>query len=275
MSYNVLTIDVEDWFHVCGPGQPPQVPPSRRLVRRNVELILALLDDFKVSATFFVLGSVAEQEPSLVPRIAAAGHEIASHGYSHTLVPQLGRDGFRDELRRTGDILAAQSGVRPVGFRAPQWSLSRRTTPWAFDLLQEEGYRYDSSLTPLPFVGNGRGPRRPHLVEARGGSIVEMPPLVTPSPIGNLPTGGGWGFRTLPLSLIAGSVARLNEEGAPAVFYLHPREMDPHGPRLPLSRFRSFVVYGPRCSAEERLRRLLGRFSFAPLGQVVEQWARA
>lgn len=275
MAYNVLTIDVEDWFHVCGPGPQLQVPHSRWQVRKNVERILGMLADLRVRATFFVLGTVAETEPALVPQIAAAGHEIASHGYSHTLVPQLGRDAFRDEIRRTGDIIASQSGVRPAGFRAPQWSLSGRETPWAFDVLQEEGYRYDSSLTPLPFVGDGRGPRRPHLVTTRNGSIVEVPPMVTPSPFGNLPTGGGWGFRTLPLSLIAGTVARLNRAGESAVIYLHPREMDPQGPRIPLPRFRSFVVYGPNRSAEERLRLLLERFSFAPLGEMVEQWARA
>lgn len=275
MAYNVLTIDVEDWFHVCGSEPREQVPPSRWEVLRNVERILALLDEFKVKATFFVLGAVAEQEPSLVPRIAAAGHEIASHGYSHTLVPQLGREGFFDEIRRTGDILAAQSGVRPTGFRAPQWSLSRQATPWAFDVLQEEGYRYDSSLSPLPLVGDGQGPRRPYQITTRGGSIVEVPPMVTLSPIGRLPTGGGWGFRFFPLPLIAGTVARLNREGDPAVLYLHPRELDPHGSRLPFPRFRSFVVYGPRRSSEGRLRHLLGRFGFAPLGEMVEQWARA
>lgn len=272
MGYNALTIDVEDWFHVCGAEPRMEVPRSRRQVLANMERILALLDEFRVQATFFVLGSVAEQEPALVPRLVAAGHEVASHGYSHTLVPQLGQTAFRDEVRRTGEIIATQGGVRPVGFRAPQWSLSGRETPWAFDVLREEGYRYDSSLSPLPFVGDRQGKRLPHLVKTRHGDLVEVPPLVSPSPFGNLPTGGGWGFRTLPLALIAGTMGRLNREGHSAVLYLHPREMDPAGPRLPLSRARSFVVYGPRRSAEGRLRYLLERFSFAPLGQLVEQW---
>lgn len=275
MAYNALTIDVEDWFHICGTGPQPLVPRSRWRVRENVDRILVLLNEARVKATFFVLGTVAEQEPVLVPLIAAAGHEIASHGYSHTLVPQLGRDGFREELRRTGDVLASQAGIRPSGYRAPQWSLSRQTTPWAFDILQEEGYRYDSSLAPLPLVGDGQGPRRPYLVPTGGGSILEIPPMVSLSPIGRLPTGGGWGFRFFPLSLIAGTMARLNREGDPAVLYLHPRELDPSGPRLPLSRFRSFVVYGPRRSVEGRLRLLLGRFSFVPLGEMVAEWTPA
>ena len=275
MSYNVLTIDVEDWFHVCGFEPQWDVPRSSWQVMGHVARILALLDEYRVKATFFVLGSVAEQEPSLVPTIVAQGHEIASHGFSHTLVPKLGRAAFRDEIRRTGEIIASQAGVRPVGFRAPQWSLSCQETAWAFEVLQEEGYRYDSSLTPLAFIGERRGKRCLHLVTTRHGDIVEVPPLVTPSPLGNLPTGGGWGLRLLPLPLIAGTMERLNREGQPAVLFMHPREMDPAGPRLPLSRARSFVVYGPRRSVEGRLRHLLERFSFAPLGQVVEQWLSA
>jgi hypothetical protein len=155
---NAITVDVEDWFHVCGIDPEPQVPHDQWRVRRNTERILGLLSEFGVSATFFMLGSVAAQEPELVPMIVAAGHEIASHGYSHRLTPQLGPLLFRDELRRTVDLIERQSGERPYGFRAPRWSLSP-STPWAFDILAEEGYLYDSSCNPLPFVGNGRGPR--------------------------------------------------------------------------------------------------------------------
>src|SRR5512134_2989494 len=108
MGYNALTIDVEDWFHVCGFEPRTEVPRSCRRVLGNVERILALLDEYGVKATFFVLGSVAEQEPSLVPRLVAAGHEIASHGYSHSLVPQLDQAAFRDEVRRTREIIATQ-----------------------------------------------------------------------------------------------------------------------------------------------------------------------
>jgi peptidoglycan/xylan/chitin deacetylase (PgdA/CDA1 family) len=146
-----------------------------------------------VRATFFVLGSLAESEPLLVPMIAAAGHEIASHGYSHSLVPRLKPQQFKDEVRRTGDILERQSGVRPIGFRAPQWSLAD-SMQWAFDILHEEGYQYDSSLNPLPFVGKRSGSRVPFIMQAGGGSVLEIPPMVTPLSFGNLPTGGGWGF---------------------------------------------------------------------------------
>ena len=275
MVDNAFTIDVEEWYHVCGCDGIPPIPRSPRRVVPNVERILALLAEFGVRATFFVLGSVAEEEPSLVAMIAAAGHEVASHGYSHRLVADLGPELFRDELRRTGDILERQSGRRPVGFRAPQWSISATATPWALAILREEGYRYDSSCTPLPIVGDARGPRVPFVVETPAGPLLEIPPMVTPSVLGNLPTGGGWGFRFFPLAMIAGTVAGLNAAGKPAVIYLHPREMEPDGPRLRLSLVREFAAYGPRTNPERRLRHLLQRFSFGTLRQLEEQWEPA
>ncbi len=269
---NVLTIDLEDWYHVCSPGgHLPVVPPSRRRVVRNVELLLSLLAEYHVRATFFVLGSVAEDEPSLVPLIAAAGHEIASHGYSHRLVSLLSPEAFRDEVRRTGAILEQQSGIRPVGFRAPQWSISADSSR-ALTILGEEGYLYDSSCNPLPFVGDAKGERHPFIIRTTAGPILEVPPMVTPSFFGNLPTGGGWGFRFFPRALIGRTVARLNGAGFPAVLYVHPRELDAGGPRVRLPLLRSFAVYGPRTDAGQRLRFLLQRHNFGTLRQMVEQW---
>ena len=271
-SQNCLTIDVEDWYHVCGLHEEPLILPSRRRVVQNVERVLSLLAEFDVKATFFVLGSVAEQEPSMVPLIAAAGHEVASHGYSHKLVTDLGPKGFRDEVRRTGEILERQAGRRPVGFRAPRWSISAATTPWAPAILCEEGYLYDSSCNPLPGVGEPKGARLPFMVETEAGSLLEIPPMVTPSVVGNLPTGGGWGFRLFPMAIIGGTVQRLNASGNAAVLYLHPREMESCGPRLEAFAFQGFAAYGPRKDSKKRLKYLLQRFSFGTLLQLVEQW---
>lgn len=268
---NALTIDLEDWYHGCCAAPCPEIPPKKRRLRQNCESILSLLAECRVQATFFVLGSVAEQDPSLVPMIAAAGHEISSHGYSHTLVPLLGADAFRDELRRSAQIIATQSGFLPAGYRAPQWSLGP-ATPWAMEILQQEGCLYDSSYNPLAFVGDRRGPRAPFAIATSRGSILEVPPMVTPSPIGNLPTGGGWGFRFFPLSVIRGSLRKLNDAGVPAVLYLHPREMEAFGPRLPLSPWHSFVCYGPRSDAAGRLRELLSLFRFQTVKELAASW---
>jgi polysaccharide deacetylase family protein (PEP-CTERM system associated) len=265
---------VEDWFHVCGLHREPDIRFNQWRVLRNTEKVLSLLAEYGVKSTFFVLGSVAEKLPELVPLIADAGHEIASHGYSHTLVTRLDTHRFRDELRRTGDIIGAQCGHWPVGYRAPQWSLGN-SVPWAFDILFEEGYLYDSSLNPLPFVGIGTGSRIPFMRPAGAGGILEIPPMVTPAFFGNLPTGGGWGFRFFPMKMIRGTIKRLNNGGAPAVLYLHPRELDPGGPRLGLSPLRTFAVYGPRIDAGNKLKLLLGRFRFGTLRELVDQWQTA
>jgi peptidoglycan-N-acetylglucosamine deacetylase len=264
-THNVVTIDVEDWYHVCGLKTEPVVPASQRRVRQNTELILSVLNEFGIKATFFVLGCVAEAEPDLAPLIAADGHEIASHGYSHRLVSQLSPDEFRNEIRQTGALLQRQTGQRPVGFRAPRWSLSRSLTPWAFDILAQEGYLYDSSLNPLPFVGDANGPRFPYRPSEGGGALLEYPPLVASSLLGNLPVGGGWGFRLFPLSFVVNAIEEYNHLNRPAVLYLHPRELDPSGPRLPLSPVKKFAAYGTRQDAVSRLRRLFDQFSYIPM----------
>ena len=273
-TYNALTVDLEDWYHGCCAAGQPVVSPGERRVRRNTELILALLEQCRVKATFFALGAVAESDPALLPLIAAAGHEIASHGYSHTLVPLLGPAAFREEVRRSAGIIADQTGSLPAGFRAPQWSLGR-ATPWAMEILHQEGCLYDSSYNPLAVIGDRRGPRLPFAIRTGSGSLVELPPMVTPSPIGNLPTGGGWGFRFFPLPLIRSTMRKLNRAGAPAVLYLHPRELEPFGPRLRLSPFQSFVSYGPRTDPTGRLRELLTRFQFKTLKELALAWKPA
>lgn len=268
MFRNALSIDVEDWYHVCGFEQ--KQPPSQSSWRVSVatKCILKLLDEYSVKATFFVLGSVAAAEPELVKCIAAGGHEVASHGWSHSLIHHLTPDQFRAELARTEEVIQAQSGCLPLGFRAPQWSVSGRT-PWVHGILAERGYLYDSSLSPLPFIGDRKGLRVPSRIATTAGELWEFPPLVTPTWFGNLPTGGGWGFRFFPAALVAHTVERLNSAGQPAVLYLHPRDVDPDGPRLRLSPLKRFAAYGTRNSAVPRLRSLLERFRFASLKELV------
>ena len=238
---------------------------------QNVEKILALLKTGGQRATFFMLGSVAENVPELAPMIAAAGHELASHGFSHKLITSITPQKFREELKLTERILVEQTGQRPVGFRAPQWSLSERT-PWAFKILSEEGYLYDSSLNPLPFVGNSRNSRTAYRLEGEGTGLWEIPPMVTKSWMGNLPTGGGWGFRFFPFRMICSTIETLNRKHHSAVLYLHPRELDPAGPRLDLPSLKRFVSYGTRTDATTRLSELFRRYRFITLKELVDEW---
>lgn len=268
MFLNALTVDLEDWYHVCGLDPIQPIPQSEWRVRTVTERILSALDEYRVKATFFVLGSVAEAVPGLVEKIAAGGHEIASHGWSHSLLHQLTPDEFRAELIRTEDIIVSQTGCRPIGFRAPQWSVSHQT-PWVHEILGERGYRYDSSLNPLPFIGDRSGMRVPFRIKAADNVLWEFPPLVSPTWFGNLPTGGGWGFRFFPPALITHTMQRLNAAGHPAVLYLHPRDIDPDGPRLRVSPVKRFAAYGTRSDALPRVRMLLERFRFTTLRDLV------
>jgi len=265
---NVLTIDVEDWYHVCGVELQQPVAREHYRVRLATERILAFLREHDARATFFVLGSVVADEPELVRTIAAEGHEIASHGWSHTLLNRLTPGQFRQELIRTEEALQHCCGVVPIGFRAPQWSVSD-ATPWVHEILAERGYWYDSSLNPLPLIGNRQGSRIPYAIQGSAAELWEFPPLVSPTPFGNMPTGGGWGFRFFPLGLIEHSIERLNASGAPAVLYLHPRDVDPDGPRLQLPLVKGFASYGTRSDALPRVQRLFETYRFTTLKELV------
>jgi len=164
-----------------------------------------------------------------------------------------------------------QTGQRPFGYRAPQWSLSEQAG-WPFAILREEGYLYDSSLNPLPFVGNSRGSRTPYRLEGEGAGLWEVPPMVTRSWIGNLPTGGGWGFRFFPFRTICTTIDGLNRSHQPAVLYLHPREVDSAGPRLDLHFPKRFVSYGTRTDASIRLSGLLQRYRFTTIKELLNTW---
>jgi polysaccharide deacetylase family protein (PEP-CTERM system associated) len=269
-----FTVDVEDWFHVCGNGDLPPVPLNQWRVYDNTVRLLDLFEELAIRGTFFMLGSVASVLPGLAAKIAARGHEVASHGYSHRLVYELTPEQFHEEIIRTGDLIAQQTGISPVGFRAPQWSLGVRT-PWAFEILKHEGYLYDSSCTPLPFIGNPRGSLSPYRLSKDSGYLWEIPPLVTYTPFVNLPTGGGWGLRLLPMKTVLKGVSNAHSGLNPAVFFLHPREIDPDGPRLRLPLLKRLAAYGTRSDVEPVVRRLALTGTSIPLREMVESWPSA
>jgi polysaccharide deacetylase family protein (PEP-CTERM system associated) len=271
-----MSIDVEDYFHVSVfDGIVPRVQwaSMESRVVANTSRILDLFDEYAVRSTFFVLGWVAERHPDLVKLIAGRGHEVASHGYAHRLVYDQTRDAFRQDVRRAKDLLEHASGRRVLGYRAPSYSITPRSL-WALDVLLEEGYEYDSSIFPIRHdrYGIPVSDRRPYVVERPTGRLVEVPGSTTRFGPLNLPVAGGGYFRILPYWWTRWGIARVNrEEHRPAVFYLHPWEIDPDQPRLSAGRLSRFRHYRNLAQTEGRLRQLLTDFRFDAMETIVAQ----
>jgi polysaccharide deacetylase family protein (PEP-CTERM system associated) len=271
---NAMSIDVEDYFHVSvfdGIVPRSQWDTMESRVVRNTERLLDLFDEFEVHSTFFVLGWVGERHPELVKTIASRGHEVASHGYAHRLVYDQTRAAFRDDVRRAKAILEEASGRRVIGYRAPSYSITPRSL-WALDILIEEGYAYDSSIFPIRHdrYGIPVSDRRPYRVDRAGSSIIEVPASATRLGPLNFPVAGGGYFRILPYWWTRWGVNRVNEaERRPAVFYLHPWEIDPLQPRLQAGRLGRFRHYRNLETTEARLRRLLSDFRFDTVQKLV------
>lgn len=269
---NILTVDVEDWFHVCGVDEliPEAIwPHLESRVTINTVKILDVLSQNRVKATFFVLGFVAERHPGLIKKIERAGHEIATHGYAHRRVYTMTPDTFRQDLKRAVSIISEITGAPIKGYRAPEWSI-RDDSLWALDILQQEGFEYDSSMAPLPIIGNPDYGTIPYRLTLNQGDLWEFPPLVATTPLINLPLGGGWGLRIFPYNLIRSTIKKLNKHGQPALIYLHPREFDLDSPRVRLPWTKRFVLYARFEKAGKRLHRLLEDFRFASVSTLLK-----
>jgi polysaccharide deacetylase family protein (PEP-CTERM system associated) len=272
---NAMSVDVEDYFHVNAfDGVVPRASWSRLESRvcRNTDRLLAMFDASRVSATFFVLGWVAERFPALVSRIAKQGHEIASHGYAHRLIYHQTPEAFRDDVRRAKDLLESSAGVRVDGFRAPSYSVTARTL-WALDVLIEEGHSYDASIFPIRHdrYGMPNSPRHPYVLTRNGRSLVEAPPSTVRCGRLNVPVAGGGYFRILPYAWTRWGIRRINRrEGRPAIFYLHPWEIDPWQPRVKAGWVSRFRHYRNLHETEPRLRRLLRDFKFSTVRRVLD-----
>jgi polysaccharide deacetylase family protein (PEP-CTERM system associated) len=233
----------------------------------NTHRLLDIFDEYGVKSTFFILGWVAERFPDLVHAIASRGHEIASHGYAHRLVYDQTRTAFRDDVHRAKALLEDASGVAVEGFRAPSYSITPMSL-WALDVLIEEGYRYDASIFPIRHdrYGIPVSARHPYPIERPNGTVMEVPgSTVRFGPL-NLPVAGGGYFRILPYRWTRWGIARMNQqEQRPAVFYLHPWEIDPTQPRLTAGLLGKFRHYRNLDKTVARLRALLRDFSFGPV----------
>ena len=271
---NAMTIDVEDYFHVsafAGVVSPADWPRFESRVCRNTDRLLDLLGQADVTATFFVLGWVAERFPDLVRRIQAAGHELASHSYDHGLVYDKNPETVAADLRRAKQAIGDATGVAVTGYRAPSYSVVDRSL-WALDVLVAEGYAWDSSIYPIRHdrYGIPSWPRHVHHVQRPGGGLWELPGSTVRHFGTNMPMGGGGYFRLLPYGWTSAGIRRLNErEGHPAIFYLHPWEVDPDQPRLNASALSRFRHYRNLAQTESRLQRLLKEFRFGTVAKVL------
>lgn len=276
---NALSIDVEDAFQVGAfEGTILRADWHRHesRVERNTDTVLELLAETSVKATFFTLGWVAERYPALIRRIVEAGHEIASHGYDHQRVFTFTPQQFRDDLRKSRDLIEQAAGVAVIGYRAPSFSIDART-PWAHAILAQEGYRYSSSVAPVKHDHYGwpQAPRfafRP-LADA---PLLELPVTTARFAGRTLAAGGGGFFRLLPYEFSRWAVRQVScRDERPAIIYFHPWEIDYEQPRVAGAPLRSRLRHYANLSVmEAKLRRLIADFRWGRVDALVEEQSK-
>ena len=272
---NGMSVDVEDWFQVGafeGVIDRLQWDALDDRVERNCACILDFFAEAGVSATFFTLGWVAQRHGALMRRIVEAGHELASHGWDHARVFAMSPQSFADDISRARQVLEDAAGVAITGYRAPSFSIDART-PWAHEVLAEQGYAYSSSVAPIAHDHYGwRDASRFAFHPVAGSDFLEIP--VTTVEVGNrrMAAGGGGFFRVLPYSFSRWAIDRVSRiEQRPAVFYFHPWEIDADQPRVAGAPLRSRLRHYTNLDAMEgRLRRLLGEFAWGRMDMVAQ-----
>jgi polysaccharide deacetylase family protein (PEP-CTERM system associated) len=272
----IFSIDVEDWFHILDlPSTPPLsewgLLPSR--VEKNFFHLLEIISEADVRITCFFLGWVAEKFPHLVREAQARGHEIASHGYSHQLVYRMTPGQFLDDALKAKKILEDVSGSEVTGYRSSGFSVTK-DTPWFFETLAAAGYRYDSSVFPAVRGHGGIATKQyaPYRVSDGPNGLIEFP--ISVARVFGRPVcffGGGY-LRLFPYLLVKRMTQRVIHEGRPVVFYVHPREIDPSHPRLPMRLLRRFKSYVNLTTTETKIRRLLSEFSFTTFEDAVGEF---
>ena len=269
---NILTFDIEDWYHAN--YDTIHIPPEHlkeERVTQPTDKILDLLRITKNKATFFVLGQIAESHPELVRKIADQGHEIASHGYDHQLVYEKGPEAFHDDIQRSKKLLERICGRSIIGYRAPSWSLCRHRTPWAWPILKQAGFKYDSSIFPFKtcLYGDNRISPDIHKIHFQNDALYEIPPSIITLNRLRIPFAGGFYFRLFSYPVVRYGIRRLNLQNKRAVLYLHPREIDVAQPRLTLKKKEAFIHYINIDKTEHKLRRVLNDFQFNGIGHIL------
>jgi len=271
-----LSVDLEDYFQV--EAFASRIPRSRwaffpSRVRNNAARVLELLERNRCRATFFVLGWVAEREPSLIREIARAGHELACHSHLHRPLYQLTPSDFREDLRRSRGTIEDIGGTRVVGFRAPTFSITQQSL-WALEILAEEGFSYDSSIFPIRHDLYGIPDACPWIHQPplpSGRSIWELPPSTVRIGKMNVPFGGGGYLRLLPMTFTRWAIQTTHKrEGKPVMVYFHPWELDPDQPRLQAGWRSRWRHYSGLAKTEARLQEILSAGAFQPFVNFVQ-----
>lgn len=271
---NIMSVDLEDYFF--------HLPPSdwkkyESRVVKTTRTILDLFEKYKVSATFFTVGYIAELHPELIEEVASKGHEIASHGYSHRDIKKLSIIEFELDLKKSLDILRKVSGQKIVGFRAPYCSINKHNF-WVFQVMKKYRLTYDSSLYPVKFhYGLPEAPRYIYrmsnedpLAEDPDSNFIEIPLTTLKfALIGNIPVGGGHYMRFLPFSILKAGIKKFNKDGFPAIFYIHPHDLDPAKPRTPGA---SWHNYWGLKEATKKTESILKTFRFGSALEIITTW---
>jgi polysaccharide deacetylase family protein (PEP-CTERM system associated) len=273
---SVFSVDVEDWFHILNLSSSHGLSewdslPSR--VEANFRRLLDLFGRHDVRVTCFFLGWVAERFPHLVREASQLGHEVASHGYSHSLVYTMSPEEFLADIRRAKDILEGIAGRRILGYRAPGYSVTEKT-PWFFEKVAEAGYRYDSSVFPTHRGHGGVAGTfcAPHAIPVGSSdTLIEFPISVAEVLTARFCVFGGGYLRVFPWSLIKSMATRVTKQGRPVTFYVHPRELDPEHPRLPMNLLRTFKCYVNLKTMERKVESILKEFPLTTFQQFLAE----
>lgn len=259
-----VSMDVEEYFHIeaayttIGPSRWKDWP-SR--IQASMDLLLEMFSRQNRKGTFFILGDVARSHPRLAAQVAAAGHEIASHGTMHDRLHRLNPQTFREDLLTSKKLLEDQTGQRVIGYRAPTFSVVPQTA-WAIDVLLDAGFEYDASIFPVrhPSYGVPDAPDEPFMVQGPSGrSLLELPPLTWKLGKKKLAVAGGGYFRLLPLELMRRGLRQAAKDHRPAILYFHPWEFDPGLPRMPLPLLNKVRTYTGLKSAARKLEHILAQ----------------
>lgn len=272
-----FSVDVEDWFHILDIPNAPGIDEWDRLpshVERDLDSYLELMEQHNVTCTCFFLGWVAERFPKLVRRTAACGHEVASHGYRHDLVYSAGRQAFAADIHKAKDIIEDVIGQGIRGYRAPGFSVTK-ATPWFHDVLAEHGYTYSSSVFPSRRGHGGIVGAKLEPYRHTPSGVIELPVSVVECMRQRLCLFGGGYLRLFPYSLIRKGALRVLSANRPVIFYMHPREINPHHPRMHMPLTRRFKCYVNLKSTRPKMQKLFTDFPFVTLGELASQFHAA